>query len=63
MKKELMRAVVVDAYLWRSADIHAAACRLGLREDKSGDAEELLEDRLRMLRYTLDTLKSQYGVV
>ncbi len=60
----LGKQLILDcAYRWRSSEIHAAACRLGVREDVSGDAEAILEERLMVLRCTLDTFKPEYGEV
>ena len=63
MKKRTMRDILDCAYQWRSADVHAAACRLGLRVDSSGVADEVAAVKLAKLRAKLDFYKDVYGPV
>jgi len=49
------RLIIDYAYQWRSADIHVAACRLGVHKDVW--AEQVLEEKLATLRTTLDMFK------
>jgi hypothetical protein len=44
------------AYEWRAAEVHAAACKLGARED-DGLADAIELEKLTRLRILLDTLK------
>ncbi len=55
--------ILSHAYLWHSADIHAAACRLGWREDKDGTADKVAAERLVKLRLMLDFFKQVHGDV
>ena len=63
MTKSSMESILKCAYRWRSADVHAAACRLGIREDKDGTAEAEAENFLSALAVKLDYLKKIYGDV
>ena len=53
-----IKVIVKAAYEWRAAEIHAAACTLGIREDETGDAKQIVEDRLTNLIIQLDRHKT-----
>lgn len=50
MKDRIIKA----AYEWRAADIHAAACRLDLRDGDPALTEEICQQKLTKLRILLD---------
>ena len=57
MKIEHMKMIVNAAYGWRAAEIHAAACFLGIRKSDIELADEIELKKLTQLRILLDTLK------
>ncbi len=54
MKHENMQIIVAAAFRWRFAEVHAAACRLGIRTADIRTAEIDAEDQLRDFRLILD---------
>ena len=52
-----VKAIIEAAYEWRAAEVHSAACRLGIREDKMGCADRVELDKLTRLRILLDRHK------
>ncbi len=53
-----VKVIIEAAYEWRSAEVHAAACQLGIREDKTGCADEVREEKLTQLIILLDRHKT-----
>ena len=52
----LQEEVILAAYKWRSADVHAAACRLGIRDGDHTETREKADRRLSTLRIKIDNL-------
>ena len=50
-----LRTVVNAAYVWRAAEVHQAACRLGVRREEIANRGRVA-DTLRQLRIATDTL-------
>ncbi len=50
--------IIQAAYEWRAADVHAAACRLGIRVGNIEVAEDDAEDKLRDFLILLDSYHS-----
>lgn len=52
----LQEEAIQAAYEWRSADVHAAACHLGIRDGDHTETREEADRRLSVLRITIDNL-------
>ena len=52
----LQEEVIQAAYDWRSADVHAAACRLGIRDGDRTETRKEAGRRLVVLRIKIDNL-------
>lgn len=58
MNKDCIKLILEAAYEWRTAEVHAAACRLGIREDRMDCANEVEWEKLSQLRIMLDKYRN-----
>ena len=55
-EQEETREIIEAAYEWRAAEVHHAACQLGIRHGKEEETGDAVAITLRHLRIKIDAL-------